>query len=56
MVMQKLLDKWNALPAHKQVVSILVFSFLTYSLYSSIYTVLVMPVIEHLQQDSRHEP
>lgn len=54
--MQKFLDKWNALPAHKQVASILVFFLLSYSLYSSIYTVLVMPVIQHLQQDSRHEP
>lgn len=54
--MQKFLDKWNALPAHKQAASIIVFLFLGYSLYSSIVTVLVIPSIDYLQQDSPHEP
>ncbi|MBW4637621.1 MAG: hypothetical protein KME05_05185 [Gloeocapsa sp. UFS-A4-WI-NPMV-4B04] len=53
--MQKFVEKWNALSVHKQVASILVFFLLSYSLYSSIVTVLVMPTINHLQQESRHD-
>jgi len=50
--MHKFLEKWNALPVQKQVASILVGCLVSYSLYSSIVTVLVMPVINYLQQDN----
>ncbi len=54
--MHKFLEKWNALPVHKQVASIGVTLVLSYSLYTSIVTVQGIPVINYLQQDSRHEP
>ena len=53
--MHKFLEKWNALPVHKQVASIGVSLVLSYSLYTSIMTVLVIPVINQLQQDADHE-
>lgn len=53
--MQKILDKWKALPFRKQVTSIVVFFLLAYSFYGSIEKVFVTPFINHLQQDFRHD-
>lgn len=50
--MRKFIDQWHALPGPKQVAAILVAFLLAFSLYSSIGTVLVWPVIHYLQQDA----
>jgi len=54
--MQKILDKWNALTVPKQVGAILIFLLLGCTIYSSFMTVLVTPIIDHLQHDSHHAP
>lgn len=53
--MHKLIQRWNALPAHQQAASILVGLGLAFSLYSSIVTVVVWPVIQQIQQGSGNE-
>lgn len=53
--MHKFWHKWNTLPVHKQAAAILVSLFLAYSLYASLVTVLVIPVVNYLQQDARHD-
>jgi hypothetical protein len=54
--MHKFLEKWNALPVHKQASSLVVGCLLSYFLYQSVAVVLVMPVINYLQQGEKHEP